>query len=156
MKKYFAVVSTLLPLLLTPMILFAQSKQEKEIIDLLHKFNQTILAQDVKTFSEYVADDVTWFASESPYRGEGKEAYVKGLSDFFAAGGKILSISDYQPKVQIYGDVAIVSYHYSGSFAIGGKTIQESGKETLVLVKKDGRWWIVHDAWTANPKPAGQ
>ncbi len=155
MKKYFVGVFTLL-LLLCASVLFAQSKQEKEIIDLLHKFNQTILAQDVKTFSEYVADDVTWFASESPYRGEGKEAYIKGLSDFFAAGGKILSISDYQPKVQIYGDVAIVSFHYADSFVMGGKTIQASGKETLVFVKNDGRWWIVHDTWADNPKPAGQ
>jgi len=54
-------------------------------------------------------------------------------------------------KVQVYGDVAILTYNYIGATKDkDGKVEPSRAKSTRVYVKKDGQWWLVH----ANFAPA--
>ncbi len=48
-------------------------------------------------------------------------------------------------KVQVYGDVAILSYNYVGlTKDKDGKVESTFAKSTRVYVKRDGKWMLVH------------
>jgi ketosteroid isomerase-like protein len=56
------------------------------------------------------------------------------------------------PKVQVYGDVAILSYNYVGAAMDSDGAVESVlAKSTRVYAKKDGRWMLVH----ANFAPLG-
>jgi ketosteroid isomerase-like protein len=55
------------------------------------------------------------------------------------------------PKVQVYGDTAILSYNYVGVVRDkDGKVTPSNAKSTRVYSKMDGKWMLVH----ANFAPA--
>jgi ketosteroid isomerase-like protein len=57
-----------------------------------------------------------------------------------------------QPKVQAYGDVAILTYNFLGvTKNADGETSPMLAKSTRVYVKKGGEWKLVH----ANFAPLG-
>jgi ketosteroid isomerase-like protein len=48
-------------------------------------------------------------------------------------------------KVQVYGDVAILSYNYIGANrSADGKISPTVAKSTRVYVKQGGQWMLVH------------
>ena len=58
------------------------------------------------------------------------------------------------PKVQVYGDVAILSYNYMGiNKDKDGGLENIRAKSTRVYVKKGGRWMLVHANFGADPLP---
>jgi len=65
--------------------------------------------------------------------------------------GSVIAAEMANQKVQVYGDVAILTYNYIGATKDkDGKVEPSRAKSTRVYVKKDGQWWLVH----ANFAPA--
>ena len=57
-------------------------------------------------------------------------------------------------KVQVYGDVAILSYNYLGMTKDDdGNTEPVRAKSTRVYVNKGGSWKLVHANFGADPRP---
>ncbi|NOX89264.1 MAG: nuclear transport factor 2 family protein [Calditrichaeota bacterium] len=58
------------------------------------------------------------------------------------------------PKIQIYGDgkFAVVTYYFDISFDMGGQTIKMGGRDMLMLVKENGKWWVVADRFSPIPE----
>jgi len=50
------------------------------------------------------------------------------------------------PKVQVYGNAAILTFHYSGTMTDG--TPMPKWKATSVYFWKDGEWRMVHAHWS--------
>jgi len=92
-----------------------------------------------------VADEYTEFNPDSPTRLDGK-ALNGRLGDAFASGsGEFVADEMVNEKVQVYGDVAILSYNYLGvTKDKDGKVESSLAKSTRVYVKKDGKWLLVH------------
>ena len=64
---------------------------------------------------------------------------------------KVVAADMANAKVQVYGDVAILSYNFIGvAKDKDGKVEPTKAKSTRVYVKKDGKWWLAH----ANFAPA--
>ena len=100
----------------------------------------------------YLADDYTEFNAQYPTRIDGKELNA----DFYRAGnegaGKTLVADMANAKVQVYGDVAILSYNYVGSSLTGDGNVEPNlAKSTRVYAKIGGAWKLVH----ANFAPIG-
>lgn len=97
------------------------------------------------------ADDYTEFNQDFPVRIEGKALNVR-LSDAMTSdGSKTLSADMVNPKVQVYGDTAILTYNYVGvNREKDGKTTPSVAKSTRVYAKVGGKWLLVH----ANFAPA--
>ena len=58
------------------------------------------------------------------------------------------------PKVQVYGDTAILSYNFFGlEQNKDGKVTPSRAKSTRVYVKQGGRWMLVHANFAADPLP---
>ena len=93
-----------------------------------------------------IADEYTEFNSDSPTRLEGK-ALIGRLDDAIFLNGSSEDIASemVNEKVQVYGDVAILSYNYVGYIKNkDGKVESSVSKSTRVYAKKDGKWMLVH------------
>jgi len=101
-----------------------------------------------------VADDYTEFNSDYSTRLDGKALNVRLSEAADKDAGKSLAGEMANEKVQVYGDVAILSYNYVGlSQDKDGKTEPSKAKSTRVYVKQGGKWMLVHANFGADPSP---
>jgi ketosteroid isomerase-like protein len=107
---------------------------------------KSVAEQSVST-----ADDYTEFNPDYPVRIEGK-AHANQLAEALASdGSKSLAGDMVNPKVQVYGDTAILSYNFTGvTRDKDGKLAPSAAKSTRVYAKIGGKWMLVH----ANFAPA--
>jgi uncharacterized protein (TIGR02246 family) len=120
---------------------------DKEIIALersaLDKWSQG----NTHGFIDIGADDVTWFdfmPGEQP-RIEGLEA-VRSYMAHVAGQIPPHAYELVNPKVQVYGNTAILAFHWKAS-TTDGKAL-EGWKATSVYHWNDGRWSMVHAHWS--------
>jgi ketosteroid isomerase-like protein len=100
-------------------------------------------------FWELSAPDVSYFDPETDGRLDGAEALRRLYAE---VEGKIhYDVSEYiAPRVQVFGDVAVLSYHYRSADlqpdgAAGAATLWNT---TEVFARIDGAWRIVHTHWS--------
>jgi ketosteroid isomerase-like protein len=92
-----------------------------------------------------VADDYTEFNPSYPVRLDGKMANAKLYEATEKDGAKPTAAEMMNPKVQVYGDVAILTYSYAGvTQTKDGKTKASTGKSTRVYARQSGQWKLVH------------
>jgi ketosteroid isomerase-like protein len=92
-----------------------------------------------------VADDYTEFNADYPVRIDGKAANSNLYAASEQGGTKPVAAEMMNPKVQVYGDVAILTYSYVGvNQTKDGKTKASPGKSTRVYVRQSGQWKLVH------------
>jgi len=97
------------------------------------------------------ADDYTEFNQDFPVRIEGKALNVRLSEAMTSDSSKTLSADMVNPKVQVYGDTAILTYNYVGATRDkDGKVTPSIAKSTRVYAKVGGKWLLVH----ANFAPA--
>ena len=94
---------------------------------------------------ETVADDYTEFNPTYPTRLDGKKLNTK-FAEANQKGATKLVVADMaNPKVQVYGDVAILTYNFVGATQGPDGTISQfTAKSTRVYAKKSGDWMLVH------------
>lgn len=93
----------------------------------------------------HIADEYTEFNSDSPTRLDGKELTTRLFEGVLSGSGTFVAAEMVNEKVQVYGDVAILSYNYVGyTKNKDGKVEPDLAKSTRVYVKKDGKWMLVH------------
>jgi ketosteroid isomerase-like protein len=114
-------------------------------------------AENTKNVAEAmknIADDYTEFNSDFSTRLEGKGLATR-LSEANAKAAGVVLVSEMaNPKVQVYGDVAILSYNYVGlTQEKDGKVEPSRAKSTRIYVKQGGRWMLVHGNFGADPLP---
>ncbi len=110
------------------------------------------MKRDVATAMENVADDYTEFNPDYPTRLDGKAMNVRLSEAFNSGSGDTLAAEMANPKVQVYGDVAILTYNYIGAAKNKDGEIESvKAKSTRVYVKQGGQWMLVH----ANFAPVG-
>jgi ketosteroid isomerase-like protein len=92
-----------------------------------------------------MAEDYTEFNPGYPIRLDGK-ALVSAITEAQARSGDRGILGDMQnAKVQVYGDVAILTYNYVGvDLHKDGTTEPSVAKSTRVYAKIDGQWKLVH------------
>jgi len=121
-----------------------QSNQEKELLDVENRITADYLSKNLDAFSHGADEDVSGFHASNPYRMDGRQKIQDALKTFYKYSSPT-GLYKLQPRVQIYGDTAIVTYHYvETGEAEGGKLYAYDGKQTDVFVKKQGRWSLVH------------
>lgn len=98
-----------------------------------------------------IADDYTEFNGDHPTRIDGKALNAR-LYQAWVDGPKTLVGEMQNPKVQSYGDTAVLTYNYVGlSRARDGTITPSNAKSTRVYARQNGRWMLVH----ANFAPVG-
>jgi ketosteroid isomerase-like protein len=102
-----------------------------------------------------LADDYTEFNSDYPVRIDGKATNTALYEAQARSGGKSIVGDMMNAKVQVYGDVAILTYNFVGvSQEKDGKTSNNAAKSTRVYAKIDGQWKLVHANFAPVAAPA--
>lgn len=126
---------------------FADSHESvaKEVIALAKAQWAANIAQDTEKSISYLADDYTEFNPNYPTRLDGKElnASLRRATD--EGEGRVLVGDMANAKVQVYGDVAILTYNYIGSMLTADGNVEPNlAKSTRVYAKVDDSWILVH------------
>jgi ketosteroid isomerase-like protein len=101
-----------------------------------------------------VADDYTEFNGEFATRIDGKAMNMRLGEASGGASGRTVASEMLNPKVQTYGDVAIVTYNYAGlTKNKDGQVEPNRAKSTRVYVKQNGKWMLVHANFAGDPPP---
>ena len=134
--------------------LFAQSTPpsvEDEIIAITYAAWKAEMERNSVETGKILADDYTEFNSDFSTRLDGKTVNLKYTEAFNLGSIKIIAAEMLNPKVQVYGDVAILSYNYAGIIQDhDGKITPVKAKSTRVYVKMDGKWMLVHANFGAD------
>ncbi len=110
------------------------------------------MKKDVAAAMKNVADDYTEFNPDYPTRLDGKAIVTRWIETLFSGSGGLVMAEMANEKVQVYGDVAILSYNFIGATKDKEGNIEPYlTKTTRVYVKQGGQWMLVH----ANFAPVG-
>ncbi len=92
-----------------------------------------------------VAEEYTEFNPTSPVRVDGKALAVQ-IQEVLATGNTTSVLAEMaNEKVQVYGNVAILTYNYFGAVKDENGNIEQTpAKSTRVYAKKNGKWMLVH------------
>lgn len=101
-----------------------------------------------------VADDCTQFVGDAATRIDGKALLTRTTDAGNKDSATTLTDEMLNPKVQVYGDVAILSYNYYGQVQDkDGKVTANRAKSTRVYAKQAGKWMLVHANFAPDPLP---
>jgi ketosteroid isomerase-like protein len=127
--------------------LFASSheKAAEEVIAVTKAEWAALARKDVAAAMKNVADEYTEFNLDYPTRLDGKALNIRLGEAAAGASGTNVVAEMANPKVQVYGDVAVLTYNYIGAFkSKDGELDSVKAKSTRIYVKKDGEWMLVH------------
>jgi len=101
-----------------------------------------------------IAEDCTQFNGDYSTRLEGK-TLLSRLAEASSRGSlSTVATEMANPKVQVYGDVAILSYNFVGMTQDkDGKTEPVRAKSTRVYARQTGKWMLVHANFAPDPLP---
>jgi ketosteroid isomerase-like protein len=120
---------------------------DQEIIALERSALDKWAQSDTGGYVDISADDITWFdfTPGEQLRIDGLQAVRNYLKPFI---GNIPphTYDLVNPKVQMYGNTAVLTFHWKGSLTDG--TPLDGYKVTAVYNWKDGKWRQVHAHWS--------
>jgi ketosteroid isomerase-like protein len=132
-------ISILLALGIAAAPLASQSTPDAAAIEFLDAFK----SMDQARFDQFFAPDVTMFFPGGPFpekRVEGREAVLAAFHKFFVLakerGRSALNIAPLDQQVQVYGDVAVVSFELESDETLG--------RRSIILRKIGNDWRIAH------------
>ncbi len=147
-------------IILLPSISLAQANTNQQVADeiiAMVKAQWAAQAADpgnvVEAFKN-VAEDYTEFNGDYATRVDGKTVAMNlsepgGKSPSRRAAAEMLN-----PKVQVYGDVAILTYNFAGvNINKEGELKPFRAKSTRVYAKQNGKWKMVHANFGSDPMP---
>lgn len=95
--------------------------------------------------TDHLAEEYTQFVPGVPVLMDGKKFITPFYEISISNGDKLVAADMANPKVQVYGNVAILSYNFVGTIKHQDGTIEpQLAKSTRVYVKKGGKWMLVH------------
>ena len=104
-----------------------------------------IAGKPVSEQTASMADDYTEFSPGTPIRIDGKAMNSRLYQAASMDGAKPLASDMVNPKVQVYGDTAILTYNFVGMLqSKDGKVEPNNAVSTRVYSKVNGKWMLVH------------
>jgi len=136
-------------------------ENEKEIWDTVHRHIESIFSRDVDTYVATTAGDLSlyeWFVT--PHRQDGLPFHLFMIEQDWAGTEGDFRYDLWEPRLQLYGDTAIVSYTFMLTKSVEGAVQHITHNESRVLVKGEEGWKIVHvhksPAWQAPREPVSR
>lgn len=118
---------------------------EEEIWDTVHRHLQSIFTRDVAAYQATTAGELSlyeWFIT--PHRQDGLPFHLFMIEHSWAGTEGNFRYDLWEPRLQRYGDTAIVSYTFMLTTAKDGTISHRSHNESRVLVKGPDGWKVVH------------
>jgi ketosteroid isomerase-like protein len=124
-----------------------------EIIALVrHEWDAEITGRSISQQTITMADDYTEFGEDYPMLFSGKALMERYNAAPYDA--KILYAEMINPKVQVYGDTAILTYNYlAHAKGLDGRIKYILSNSTRVYVRQAERWMLVHSHFSRSTTP---
>jgi ketosteroid isomerase-like protein len=120
---------------------------ERELLEITHRLLEAIHAGDIETYRALCASDLTCYETDvAPYRIDGADFHLD-LMTAMRTGRvyeHLIRFDMLTPRVQVYGDAAIVTYTRLMSYAGDPAPYWRAFNETRVFFRLDGGWKMVH------------
>ena len=138
------------------------NETEQENWDFLHKHLHSIFAQDRETYAATTSDELSlyeWFVT--PHRQDGLDFHFFMIDHAWAGTGGDYRYDLLEPRLQIYGDTAVVSYTFMLTRANEDSQLtHRTHNESRVLIKGESGWQVVHvhksPSWRAPYHPQNE
>ena len=137
---------TLAMLVLTAAASLAQSKGSAEIVAADKAWAKAITGKDFAALENLLADDLVY--SHSTGVVDTKKSYIESQK---SGVQKYISVDHTDPKVQLYGNTAVLTSGLKMHTETKGTEQTASFRVIHVWVKKDGRWQMVAHQTTRLP-----
>jgi len=112
------------------------------------------MQEDIAAAMRSIASDYTEFNPDYATRQEGKDVTMRLYEAGYKDAGRLIAAEMLNPKVQVYGNVAILSYNFAGvAQDKDGKNTPTRAKSTRVYVRQGADWMLVHGNFAADPVP---
>ncbi|MBI1939873.1 MAG: nuclear transport factor 2 family protein [Acidobacteria bacterium] len=105
--------------------------------------------KQMDAFADYFTEDASMFGEGQAYRVRGKADLMRGLEAWINQND-LRSYQLLDPQVQVVDNTALVTYYFSVAGTRAGKDFSESGKVSMVYVKQDGKWRVLHEHSSAS------
>lgn len=123
----------------------------QEVIRAEEKLWEQFEKRDVDGMMERLDGDFTAFSGSMPRRMEDKAAEKEHLVTFHQTlNGQLLNWQIIHPRVQCFGETALLSYEFSVTVSIDGEKHTRTGKQTSVWAKRGNDWRQVHYHYSYN------
>ena len=127
----------------------------QEIINIVKAEWAGLAQKNVAASQKNIAEDYTEFNSEAATRVDGRSLSGRLAEAGTKDPGTRIAGEMLNPKVQVYGDTAILSYNFYGlDQDKDGKVKPARAKSSRVYVKQGGQWTLVHANFGADPLPS--
>ncbi len=132
---------------------FAQSKEkastgtEQAVLGIERELLHAVLKGDASADEHYLAETYVFTGPDGTV-----ENKAQTIADLKSGDLKLQSASLDSPKVQVYGDTAIVTYSSNDKGTYKGKDISGTTRWTDVFVKHNGHWQVVACHGCMSPK----
>ncbi len=123
---------------------------KQEVWQTLRALNDAWTKGKPDDLKNYFHKDMVAITATDRERLEGREACFNSWNNF-AKAAKIHHWKEVEPRIQIYGNTAVVTYYFDMSFNMGGQTIDLGGRDMFVFVKEGGKWLAVADQFSPYP-----
>jgi ketosteroid isomerase-like protein len=158
--NYLKLGATLIAFAVLPVLASAQNdpnqKVADEIIGMVKADWAARIADptDIAAQNKNTADDYTEFNGSFATRIEGKAMAMRLMEASSAGPGKVVASEMLNPKVQVYGNTAIITYNFAGMRKNKDGDIKPwRAKSTRVCVKQGDAWKLVHGNFAPDPVP---
>jgi ketosteroid isomerase-like protein len=140
-----------LVLVATPVIAGENPKVAAEVMALARaQWAAEIAGKPVSEQTASLADDYTEFSAGAPIRIDGKAMNARLYQAATMDGAKPLASDMVNPKVQVYGETAILTYNFVGMLQTkDGKVEPNNAVSTRVYSRINGKWMLVHGHFSA-------
>lgn len=159
MKKLF-IACMLSGITLLPSFTYAQANPNQQVTDEIINMVKAQWAAEIADPNNVaeqfknIADDYTEFNPDYATRLDGKAIAMRLTEAMSKDPGRSMVGEMLNPKVQVYGDVAILTYNYAGvSKNKDGEMKPGRAKSTRVYAKQGGKWKLVHANFASDPVP---
>ncbi len=120
---------------------------ERELLELTHRILTAIHSGDIDTYRDLSVPDLSCYETDvTSYRIDTLEFHLDMMKSMKERGtyGSLVRFDMLTPRVQIYGDMGIVTYTRLMTYAGESERAFRTFNETRVFARLDGAWKMVH------------
>ncbi len=129
----------------------ADAAVKREVWQTLRALNDAWTKGDPGDLRNYFHRNMVAITPTDRQRVLGADACVAGWSRF-ARTFKIVDWAECDPRIQLYGEAAVVTYYYDMTVSKDGRTMKFAGRDMFVLVRESGRWVAVANQFSPYPE----
>ncbi|MER7927391.1 nuclear transport factor 2 family protein [Streptomyces sp. NPDC096057] len=120
-----------------------QTGLESELASFMGEYEQANNSHDIERVVPFLAEDAVYWFSDGSYRGieEIRSAVEKTFATIL---DEVYEVRDLEWPV-LGVDVAVCRYQFAWTGVVGGERRSGHGRGTKVIVRRDGRWKMLHE-----------